>query len=161
MKRVLTAVLILALAVAMTACSTDEHKALEKTESISKKEAEAAVLEQVRAEEEREVELVSLTDIGGTWFSLICLKEGDEIIVEDGYLGEKEGAYTYHGFNKIAFYFGKGMRFFNADWSREIDGKTIYVSISKEMIVNERPHWNSGAHRVNDDVDIHYSVEWD
>ena len=30
MKRVLTAVLILALAVAMTACSTDEHKALEK-----------------------------------------------------------------------------------------------------------------------------------
>ena len=43
----------------------------------------------------------------------------------------------------------------------EIDGKTIYVSISKEMIVNERPHWNSGAHRVNDDVDIHYSVEWD
>lgn len=82
MKRVLTAVLILALAVAMTACSTDEHKVLEKTESISKKEAEAAVLEQVRAEEEREVELVSLTDIGGTWFSLICLKEGDEIIVE-------------------------------------------------------------------------------
>ncbi len=90
MKRVLTAVLILALAVAMTACSTDEHKALEKDRiDQQKKKRKQLFLEQVRAEEEREVELVSLTDIGGTWFSLICLKEGDEIIVEDGYLGEK------------------------------------------------------------------------
>ena len=62
---------------------------------------------------------------------------------------------------KLHFISEKESGFFNADWSREIDGKTIYVSISKEMIVNERPHWNSGAHRVNDDVDIHYSVEWD
>lgn len=162
MKKRLTSVFILALVIAMAACSSGERKAA-KTAPISEKEAKVIVLEQARAEkdDEREVELVSLTDIGGIWFSLICFKEGGGIIVEDGYLREEEGAYVYHGFNDVVFCYEKEKAFFDSSWSREIDGKTIYVSISRQVIVNELAHWHSGAHRVNDNVEIHYNVEWD
>ncbi len=158
MKKILTTGLILTVVIVMAACSTDERKT---TETIGEKEAKAAVLAQVQAEEEREVELISLTDIDGTWYSLVSLTDGDNVLVEDGCLEKKETGYTYHEFNKMMFYYGKKKGFFDAGWSREIAGKTIYVSISRGVIVNERPHWHSGGHRVNDDVAIHYSVEWD
>ena len=158
MKRILTTGLILTVVIVMAACSTDERKT---TETIGEKEAKAAVLAQVQAEEEREVELISLTDIDGTWYSLVSLTDGDNVLVEDGCLEMKETGYTYHEFNKMMFYYGKKKGFFDSGWSREIAGKTIYVSISRWVIVNERPHWHSGGHRVNDDVEIHYSLEWD
>ena len=158
MKRILTAVFVVTFVIAMVACGTDERKS---TEPIGEKEAKAAVLEQVQAEEEREVELISLTDIDGTWFSLVSLTDGNNVLVEDGCLEKKEKGYTYHEFNKMMFYYGKKKGFFDAGWSREIAGKTIYVSINSQVIINEHPHWHSGAHRVNDDVEVHYSVEWD
>lgn len=158
MKRILTTGLILTVVIVMAACSTDERKT---TETIGEKEAKAAVLAQVQAEEAREVELISLTDIDGTWYSLVSLTDGDNVLVEDGCLEKKETGYTYHEFNKMMFYYGKKKGFFDAGWSREIAGKTIYVSINSQVIINEHPHWHSGGHRVNDDVEIHYNLEWD
>lgn len=160
MKKTLMVVLLFVMLGTLAGCGNKDGKTTAETGGSREKEAEAAIMEQVSAEDEREAELVSLTDIDGTWFSLVCIKDGDNLFIEDGYLSEKDEKYIYQAFTKALVYSKKENGFFNAGWSREIAGKTIYVSISKQMKINKCAHWNSGARKI-EGVDIHYLIEWD
>lgn len=160
MKKRLTIAFLFVVLFTLAACGSKENKPTDEVDGLSKKEAEAIVMEQVTADDEREAELVSLTDIDGTWFSLVCVKDGDNLLIEDGYLSKKKGEYLYNGFSEAVAYSKKGNRFFRVGWSREIAGRTIYVSISNEMKINKCAHWNSGACKI-EGVDIHYLIEWD